>query len=402
MSEDGLTKPIKPIVNYTEDDSEESPQVGNIDTSTNKVSTTSVTDKSQEEKNTMDSTRSEANTSTSTGKAQEEDKMMDTSKSYANTSVVSDKYPKENKTMDTSRSDANTSNLTDHADEAQEEDKTMGTSKIDENNNKGNIGEGQLCEDAKVEDKEESNIAEKGQVVVAQVHAVEELTEEDGVLNLPKSAINDEGNITKQSTIVVAEVHAVQNFMDENADVNDESQNSNSKVIGIIKSEDGDLNLAEGVLTTNPNTDKSKSIDQTEQKTDEDLTIDPVGIDGPSLDIATVNTDEAINSSGKIQKIKLSIQQLGASHETDGTVESIDITKAGNIVPYYGSTDVSMNTSTVTDKGEQDNYNIGNRLDESIEFTEVIDLPQSETIETVQEEGVMSEEGKIIGNPKYP
>ena len=399
MSEDGLTKTSKPIVNYTEDDSEESPKVGKIDTSRIEVNTTSLKDKSQEEQNTMDSSRSDANTSTSTAKPQEEDKTMDTSKSDANTSVVTDKEQEENKTMDTSRSDANTSILTA---KAQEEDKTMDTSRIDHNNNKGNIGKGELCEDGKVEDNEESNIAEKGQIVVAQVHAVEELTQEDGVLNLPKSAINDEGNISKQGTIVVAEVHAVQNLMDENADVNEESQDSNSKVIGIIKSEDGDLNVAEGILTTNHNTDKTNSIDQTEQKTDEDLTIDPVGIDGPSLDIAMGNMDEAINSSGKMQRIKLSIEQLGASHETDGTVESIDITKAGNIVPYYGSTDVSMNTSTVTDKGQQDNYNIDNRPDESIEFTEVIDLPQSETIETVQEEGVMSEEGKIIRNHKYP
>ena len=394
MSEDGVTQPTKPIVNYTEDDSEDSPKVGKMDTSGSDVKTTSVTDKSQEEKSTMDTSRNDANTSTVTGDAQQEEHhTMDKSNTDANTSAVTDKDKDENKTIDTSKSDANTSITTT---QAEEQDKTMDTSKSDENNNKGGVGHEEFCEDAKFEDKQEANIAQKGQAVEGEIHAVEELTQEDGVSNLQTNAIDDEGNISTQRTVVVAQVHAAQNLMDQNEDENEESQNTKSKIIGIIKSEDGDLNLTQGILTTKDNTNNTQTIDQTEQKTDDDVTIDPVGIDGPSLDTANVNTDEGVNSSGKMQTIKLSIEQLGASHETDGTVESIDITKAGNIVPYYGSTDGSMNTSTVTDKGQQENYTIDNRPDDSIEFTEVMDLPESESIETVQEEGIMTEEGKTI------
>ena len=392
MSEDGVTNPIKPIVNYTEDDSVDSPKVGKMDTSRSDVNTPSETHKRQEDESTMDTSRMDANTSTVTGDAQpEEDETNDMSK----TSSVKDKDKDGNKTTDTSKSDANTSIATAEA-EAEEQDKTTDASKSDENNNKGSVGHEESCDDAKVEDKQEAHIAQEAKTVEGEIHAVQELTEENGSLNIQNNDINDEGNISKQITVVVAEVHAVQNLMHENEDANDESQDTNSKIIGLIKSEDGDLNVQHGILTSNDNTNKTQSTDQMEQKTDEDVTIDPVGIDGPSIDIENVNTHEGMNSSGKIQTIKLSIEQLGASHETDGTVESIDITRAGNIVPYYGSTDASMNTSTVTDKGQEENYTVDNKPDESIEFTEVMDLPESESIETVQDEGIMTEEGKII------
>ena len=337
----------------------------------------------------MDTTRTDVNTSTVIEKGQEENETMDTSMRDSNTSAVINEDDEQTETTNTSRIDGNTS-AEKYKDETN--NNRMDGSSGDQTNNKGNSGEEQLCEDTILKNNDKPNTAEEEQLIVAEVNDSEDLRQENTVVNIHESDGNYKAEISKEQTVIVAEVHAAENLLDEDPATNDESQNKRLKIIGIIKSEDADVDLNEGFLTSTQSTGNEEGTVNTEQKTDEDITIDPVGINEPSIESDKLNTDKDRNPSGEIQKIKLSIEQLGASHETDGTVESIDIAKGGNIVPYYGSTDVSMNASTVTEKGQQENYNIP---DKSREFTEVMDLPESESMETVQEEGLMTEEGKI-------
>ena len=337
----------------------------------------------------MDTTRTDVNTSTVTDIGQEQNVRMDTSMRDANTSAVINEDEEQTETTNTSRIAGNTSA---EKDKDETNNNRMDGSSVDQNNNKGNSGEEQLCEDTTLTSNDKQSTAEEVKFIVAEVNESEDLTQENSVVNIHESDGNNKGEISKEQTVIVAEVHAAENLLDEDPAPNDDSQNNRFEIIGIIKSEDADVDLNEGFLTSTEKTGNEEGTVIMEQKTDDDITIDPVGMNEPSIESDKLNTDKDRNPSGEIQKIKLSIEQLGASHETDGTVESIDIANGGNIVPYYGSTDVSMNASTVTDKGQQENYNIP---DESREFTEVLDLPESESIETVQEEGVMMDEGKI-------
>ena len=389
MSEDGLMNPSKPIVEYTEDDSVESENAPKMDTSKSDVNTSNVTDTVQDKNETIDTTRPDVNTSSVTETGQDQNETVDTSMRDGNTSAV---INKDEEQTNTTNSSGIYGNISAEKDKDETNPNTMDGSSGDQNNNKGNSGEEQLCDDTTLKNNDKPNSEEEEKLIVADVTESENLMQEKTVVKINESDGNDKGESNIEQTVIVAEVHAPENLLDENHASNDESQNNRFHIIGIIKSEDADLDLNEGFLTSTQNTGNEEGKGNAEQKTDDDITIDPVGIDEPSIEGDKVNTDKDTDGIGKIQKIKLRIEQLAASHETDGTVESIDIAKGGNIVPYYGSTDASMNASTVTEKGEQENYNIP---DESIEFTEVIDLPECESIETIQEEGVMTEEGKI-------